>query len=182
MRSYHLFLLGLWMVVLLVRVSAELPNDEEVEWECRDLVPGCSIWASEGECEENEDYMSYHCRFSCELCSGDGEENDEEVRGYYLAYGEDFEYDGDNEFYVGLDPHQDDLLRGSDLGEPQHVYFHDDTRASDIMWMIAKARSYMKYWVPEKIGEGMDTICRNHHGACAYWALRGDCEAKADCK
>ena len=38
---------------------------------CRDTAEPdhCSLWMSEGECKNNQPYMSEHCRKSCGLCS-----------------------------------------------------------------------------------------------------------------
>jgi hypothetical protein len=35
---------------------------------CRDVEPGCSDWAVNGQCTENVDYMKTNCPTSCGLC------------------------------------------------------------------------------------------------------------------
>jgi hypothetical protein len=40
------------------------------EVECADSDWKCSIWASSGECEKDEEFMSKSCRTSCGLCAG----------------------------------------------------------------------------------------------------------------
>ena len=43
-----------------------------VSGDCQDLGEHCAYWASTGECENSQAYMSTNCKASCNLCDGDG--------------------------------------------------------------------------------------------------------------
>lgn len=118
---------------------------------CLDYDERCEGWANDGECETNEPFMRRDCAYSCAICTDDWEEED-------LTKTEEYN-------------------RGSDLGYIQSVKYADGTLPSDIYWMITKARSYMKYVVPEQFGPNMLEWCTNEHEECAYWALLGECKA-----
>lgn len=171
MRSVSLLpLLGLWSIYLQAlskgrafALENDDDDDDDEEVECVDFdTKRCSYWASIGECQENPRFMLDACRFSCNVCGEDDDEGDgskEQVEDQASLW-----------------------RRGVDLGEPQILQYTDGTHAGDILWLITKARSYMKHWVSDYIGDGMDKICRNQHEDCAYWALQGECEANDDCK
>lgn len=40
--------------------------------DCVDKNESCNYWASNGECQNNPDYMLVNCKKSCKNCSGGG--------------------------------------------------------------------------------------------------------------
>jgi hypothetical protein len=77
---------------------------------------------------------------------------------------------------------EEELLHGSDLGEPQNLDDEKETNVDDIIFLIAKARNYMKTVVIDKFDFGMNEICWNKHENCSWWALLGECESNPDCE
>ena len=45
-------------------------NDNEPEFECRDLHEKCKLWAEKGECDKNSKWMHKNCGKACDTCFG----------------------------------------------------------------------------------------------------------------
>ena len=58
------------------------------EESCQDNVQDCNFWASEGECENNPNYMLAHCKLSCRVCELSETEDSNEKCPLWAAEGE----------------------------------------------------------------------------------------------
>lgn len=125
---------------------------------CEDKEELCEFWASEGECQENPDYMKNYCAKACNVC-GPGL--------------------GQRKF----EPTDTDLEQLLELvqsyGERQVV---EGSEASKTMLVLRKMHVYMKNFVHRENPTHSltpDTIkkCTNRQSMCAFWAAIGECEA-----
>lgn len=48
--------------------SSSNPDYHRINYKCRNMEPECSLWAAQGECEENADYMKINCAPACQTC------------------------------------------------------------------------------------------------------------------
>ena len=202
MHQYHRCYWWWWLVGLLAvtTVCCSFSNhpsssilvraEEEQQDQCVDNHEKCPQWASQGECEINANYMLRECRFSCDNCH---HEDDEDYLNDDGDDGDEYDDEDEDEEDDEEDPNEifprvvssEDLARGIDLGIAQRLRgFPDDhdTWSADVSWMITKARSYMNHVVPRKFGDDMKQLCRHKDENCAYWALLGECEANPECK
>ena len=136
---------------------------QHFEVECIDKDAGCDAWAQRGECGANPAYMHEHCRQSCRLCHRLSSDHRFVAREFTMYSAEQ---------------------RGADFGVPQTLRYLDGTKVGDILFLLAKARSYMHYVVDNKKQQlpGKKTECRNRYEDCAYWALTGECSRNPTCK
>lgn len=55
----------------LVYYQEEEEAESILKPQCVDSEPeNCQLWAQQGECHNNPDYMNLHCRDSCQVCKG----------------------------------------------------------------------------------------------------------------
>ncbi|CAH1233803.1 TLL1 [Branchiostoma lanceolatum] len=57
------------------RTDSDLPPDAN-DPVCDDLDASCASWAAAGECENNINWMLYHCKHSCNTCDGPCEDSE----------------------------------------------------------------------------------------------------------
>ncbi|XP_078681974.1 uncharacterized protein LOC144916625 isoform X10 [Branchiostoma floridae x Branchiostoma belcheri] len=57
------------------RTDSDLPPDANAPV-CDDLDASCPDWAEAGECENNINWMLYHCKHSCNTCDGPCEDSE----------------------------------------------------------------------------------------------------------
>lgn len=55
------------------------PDKTEEELRCDDKEEHCALWATNGECENNETYMKKNCKKSCKVCESDEAETCEDI-------------------------------------------------------------------------------------------------------
>jgi hypothetical protein len=127
-------------------------DDDDLELPCTDEASKCGHWSSLGECDANPKYMHQKCRKSCKLC--------------------------EEQLKLSTSEHH----LGGDLGVPQDLIFEDGTRPEDIIYLLAKARNYMKFVVSKNMGPGVVARCKNQKEDCGYWALDQECDSNTECK
>ncbi|KAL3786940.1 hypothetical protein ACHAWO_013779 [Cyclotella atomus] len=45
------------------------PDNDRVNYKCRNMDEDCTFWAAQGECENNPDWMSKNCAPACQTCN-----------------------------------------------------------------------------------------------------------------
>jgi prolyl 4-hydroxylase len=44
------------------------PDNNRVNYKCRNMESDCSLWSAQGECDNNPDYMQTNCAPACQTC------------------------------------------------------------------------------------------------------------------
>jgi hypothetical protein len=150
-----------------VVVGVDPAFSEGKGYQCRNYQTDCLVWAAEGNCETNYDYMLENCSPACQSC-------DEYLEEHY----EPDIWDDDN----AEDEDQPDsqtvigTIQPTPWGVPQHM--GDTVPLEALQALLDATHTYMTesvLSVPDEYGHILHE-CENKHPDCTFWAATGLCE------
>ena len=163
-----------------MRMQVQPPSlDNNDDNDCRNRHEDCTLWAVQGECQVNPNYMAYQCAPACQTCHWllleeepdeawphKEEEDEEETMNPELETG-DLEYEWSVSF--GVAQHLLDAT-GQISRQRLRVQLEETSR-------------YYRQLAQQPPQGGLDTDpaptvvpCANHNPWCTLWSLRGECQ------
>jgi hypothetical protein len=137
-------------------------QDESYADVCLNYNAMCTIWATQGECEENGDYMLEECAPACQSCD-------------QLSVA-DCECEADcesEEFGVRQ------VLDNSDIPEEDQNMFDE----AEVMRHLEETKAYMatvNLSTGDNDEEQVESDCYNSDAFCTFWATLGECTKNPD--
>jgi hypothetical protein len=117
---------------------------------CFNLHEMCTIWATQGECEKNEDYMLEECAPACQAC-------------------DQIKFHCEEDFGVCQ------VLDRSDISEENQHLFDE----ASVKQLVAETKAYMEL-ANMSADDEEESDCYNNDALCTFWATRGECQMNPD--
>ena len=132
---------------------------------CTDLDEECNVWAKEGECSANPEYMELQCRMSCGLCGGqEGPKAD-----------------------APSNKGASEASRDSEAGEPCEdldeecaVWQHEGECSANPEYMEVQCRKSCGVCRGDRSSPPGASMCGDDDEDCSYWAANGECDSNQE--
>eukprot|EP00873_Tetraselmis_striata_P027528 jgi/Tetstr1/447792/TSEL_035122.t1 len=158
----------------------ELPHDMVPDGACHDAHPSCEVWAANGQCRRDLDFMARTCPESCYLCL----KARPAVLRRVAKIAEIFSWQSMLE--LGLGDGKDRLIKGVDPVydparlDPVDFEVEYSERVNKHSAQVNRMRGESVASVQEEVGElvaapGLMEHCGDWNSMCPHWARSGEC-------